>query len=506
MSRVGQRSMALARRPDLPVRPVPPGATRIVLTMDLLDCVRTTLRRHELARADTRVLVALSGGPDSVALAWMLHALQAAGELRLAGVAHVNHKLRDEAGADEAFCIDLAGALGLPCDVTVVDVRALAAREGTSIEAAAHEARHHALRTAAHRLGADRVALGHTLDDQAETVLLRLLRGAGAKGLAGMHPRNGPFIRPLLDLRRHVLRAFLADAGHAFRVDPSNDDRRIPRNRIRAELLPWLAREFNPRITEVLGMEAELAREDWRFLESAANALLETAATEVPGGWRLAARSLASAPKAVARAALRVLMEGSSGGRPIGLRHVDRGLDLCLAPNGSLDLPGHRMERIGDVVVLRSRGPKPGRAKMPAGELCAFAHSLAVPGQAPIPETGCTVSAELASSWAGMDALRSGRGDAAVVALARCPGPLGVRSRRPGDRLSLPGLAGHKKLQDLFVDRKVPRGQRDRVPLVVDRHDRIVWVAGQAVASEFRVTDPAQAVIILRLNVWGGSA
>jgi tRNA(Ile)-lysidine synthase len=474
--------------------------------MDLLDCVRTTLRRHDLARADTRVLLALSGGPDSVALAWLLHALQTAGELRLAGLAHVNHQLRDDAAADEAFCVELADTLGLPCDVTVVDVRALAARDGTSVEAAAHDARHHALRAAAGRLGAGRVALGHTLDDQAETVLLRLLRGAGSKGLAGMHPRNGPFIRPLLDLRRHLLSAFLAAAGHAFRIDTSNDDRRIPRNRIRAELLPWLAREFNPRITEVLGMEAELAREDWRFLESAANALLQDAATEGPGGWRLAASQFASAPKAVARAAIRRLMERSSGGRPIGLRHVDRALDLCLAPSGSLDLPGHRMERIRDAVVLTSRGANPGRGQGPAGERCVYTHSLAVPGETPIPEAGCAVLAELAGSSVGLDSLRAGRGDTAVAALDRCPGPLAVRSRRPGDRLSLPGLTGHKKLQDLFVDRKVPRDQRDRVPLVVDCHDRIVWVPGQAVASEFRVTDPAQAVIILRLKVRGGSA
>ena len=472
--------------------------------MDLLDRVRSALRRHDLARPDTRVLVALSGGPDSVALAWVLLALHASGDLVLAGFAHVNHQLREGAADDQAFCAELADRLALPLDVTAVDVRTLAARDGVSIEAAAHSARHHALREAAGRLKAERVALGHTLDDQAETVLLRLLRGAGSKGLAGMHPRNGPFIRPFLDLRRARLRELLVADGHQFRVDPTNEDRSIPRNRIRAELLPWLEREFNPRVTEALGVEADLAREDWRFLEVTADALLRLAAVADKNAWCVDARQIEAAPLAVARAALRILMERSSGGRPIGLRHVERALELCAGGGGPLDLPGHRMERIGDTVVLTSRGAKTGR--LAAHGACAYAYPLAVPGETPIPEALCTVSAQVGVFETGFEPLLAGQGEAAAVALDRVSGPLGVRSRRPGDRLRLPGLAGRKKLQDLFVDRKVPRGQRDRVPLVVDRHDRIVWVPGHTVANEFRVTDPAQAVIILRLKVWGGSA
>ncbi len=472
--------------------------------MDLLDRVRTALRRHDLARPDTRVLVALSGGPDSVALAWVLHALHASGDLVLAGFAHVNHQLREGAADDQAFCAALAERLALPLDVTTVDVGTLAARDGVSIESAAHTARHRALRDAAGRVKAERVALGHTLDDQAETVLLRLLRGAGAKGLAGMHPRNGPFIRPFLELRRARLRELLDAAGHQFRVDPSNEDRSIPRNRIRAELLPWLEREFNPRVTEVLGIEAELAREDWRFLEATADALLRSAAVADKNAWRVDTRRIVAAPLAVARAALRLLMERSSGGRPIGLRHVERALELCAGSDGPLDLPGHRMERIGDTVVLRSRGAKKGRVAAPCA--CVYCYPLAVPGETPIPEALCAVSAHIATFETEFEPLRAGQGDAAAVSLDHVSGPLSVRSRRPGDRLRLPGLVGRKKLQDLFVDRKVPRDQRDRVPLVVDRHDRIVWVPGHAVANEFRVTDPAQAVIILRLKVWGGSA
>jgi tRNA(Ile)-lysidine synthase len=321
-----------------------------------------------------------------------------------------------------------------------------------------------------------------------------------------MHPRNGVFIRPLLDVRRAALRGFLESTGRPFRVDPTNADRTIPRNRIRADLLPWLAREFNPRIAEVLAVEAELAREDWRFVDDAARQLIREAAWQAGDTWRVDAAKVAAAPKAVGRAALRLLMEQLAGGRPIGLQHVEEALQLCRRPTGALDLPGQRMERLDGTVVLTSRSAKNGRAPNRQAGGPAFEYQLDVPGEVTVPEASCVVSAHSGASAAGLERYIGGRGEAAVVDPRRLEGPVRVRSRRPGDRLAIPGLGGRKKLQDLFVDRKVPRGRRDQVPLVVDRSDRIVWVPGHAVASEFRVTDPAQAVIILRLKVWGGSA
>ncbi|MGE3707045.1 MAG: tRNA lysidine(34) synthetase TilS [Vicinamibacterales bacterium] len=474
--------------------------------MDLLDRIRATVRRHDLARPDTRVLAAVSGGPDSVALCWLLRDLHQAGDLRFVGVAHLNHRLRPDAAQDEAFCSALASELGVPFEAGAADVRALAARDGISIEAAAHLVRHRFLRDAADGMGAERVALGHTLDDQAETVLLRLLRGAGLKGLAGMHPRNGVFVRPLIDVRRAALRDLLESTGRPFRLDPTNADRTIPRNRIRADLLPWLAREFNPRIAEVLAVEAELAREDWRFVDDAARQLIREAAVQAGDAWRVEAAAVAAAPKAVGRAALRLLMEQLAGGRPTGLQHVEGALQLCRRPGGAIDLPGHRVERLDGAVVLTSRRAKRGRESGGSTGGEAFEYELDIPGEVAVPEAFCTVSAQPRESAAGLEGSVGGRGETAVVDPCRLEGPFRVRSRRPGDRLTLPGLRGRKKLQDLFVDRKVPRGRRDRVPLVVDRHDRIVWVPEHAVASEFRVTDPAQAVIILRLKVWGGSA
>ena len=491
--------------------------------MQLIEQVAATIRRHDLAHAGTRVVVALSGGPDSVALTHLCRALHDAGAFVLAGVAHLNHRLREGADADAAFAADVARSLHLPIESGAVDVAALAAARGLSIETAAHDARYDFLRAAARTLGADRIALGHTLDDQAETVLLRLIRGAGSRGLAGMYPRHGLFIRPLLDVRRQQVLDFLGERGLTWREDPSNADRSIPRNRVRADLLPLLARDFNPRIVHVLGQQAELSREEWDWLEKSADGLVGLAAHGHSTEMSVDVAPIQAAHPAVARTALRRLLERGSHGRPISLAHVERALAL-FAPDDSADpalsapaadFPGQRLERHGTRVVLTSRlstrRPTSETVEQPGAR--AFRYPLAVPGEARVPEAGATLVAQVEPG--GLDAVGhatakipvNGAGAEAVVRLERfrAGSTWAVRSRAPGDRLTWQGLGGRKKVHDLFVDRKVPRAERDRVPIVVDDQDRIVWVAGHAVAGEFRVTDPAQAVVILRLKLWGGS-
>jgi tRNA(Ile)-lysidine synthase len=469
--------------------------------MELLDQVRTTIARHALASGGARVIVALSGGSDSVALVHLLRSLTEAGELELVGLAHFNHQLREAAGDEARFCQDLASNLGLPLAVEQADVAAYARRERRSIEDAAHELRYEFFTRARVHLGADCVALGHTRDDQAETFLLRLLRGAGARGLAGMHPRRDRFIRPLLECRRADLRGYLASLGVGFIHDASNEDVAIPRNRVRAELLPLLEGRFNPRIVDVLADEAEIAREEWHWLQTAAAALTLAACRRDGATLRLDAGMIERAPLAIARLALQQAMAEVSGGKPVSLHHVTAALEIFRSGARSIDAPGHRLERQGSDVVLRGR---PNRdAARPV--VMPFSYVLPVPGEVEVPEANCSVSASTAGAAGelthriGADRLTQ------LVTVDRCPGPFAVRNRRAGDWFRPPGLAGRKKLQDFFVDRKVPRERREAVPLVVDARDRIVWVAGHSADAEFLVQDPAQAVIILRLRLWGGS-
>jgi tRNA(Ile)-lysidine synthase len=216
---------------------------------------------------------------------------------------------------------------------------------------------------------------------------------------------------------------------------------------------------------------------------------------------RFDAGSIERAPVAVARMVLKQAMEEVAGGKPVSLRHVLAGLEIFRAKTGAIDAPGQRLEREGSDVVLRGRPERDsGRHVAPA-----FSYPLPVPGEVEVPEANCSVSASTAN--AAEDSIRSRAGDLTqMVAVERCAGPLLVRNRRAGDWFRPPGLGGRKKLQDFFVDRKVPRDRRDAIPLVVDERDRIVWVAGHSADAEFLVQDPAQAVIILRLRLWGGSA
>jgi tRNA(Ile)-lysidine synthase len=327
-----------------------------------------------------------------------------------------------------------------------------------------------------------------------------------------MYPRKGRIIRPLLGARRQDLRAWLDARRITFVDDETNADVAIPRNRVRAELLPLLEARFNPSIVDALADEADIAREVWEWMTSAAEAFRGSQGSEGSEGSEGSAGSqrseelgiemLSSAPLALRRLIVWNAMQSMSGGRPISLGHVDAALRL-MDEGGRLDAPGQRLERIGPALVLTGRPPGTrGRwTENLANRANLFRYPLSIPGEAALPEAGWIVSAEPAS---GADRAIVGSGDfepsTAIVRGDLCLGPLSVRNRRPGDRFTPIGLPGRKKLQDFFVDRKVARRDRDAVPLVVDEADRIVWVAGYGIDEAFRITNPAQAVVIFKVR------
>ena len=244
--------------------------------MSLIDSTRRTIRRYGLLPRHSRVVIALSGGADSVALLYALKELAASEAFHVTGAAHLNHQLRGpDSEDDEEFCRRMSKSLDIPLHVERLDIAALAGAAGVSIEHVAHDARHEFFARAAALSNASAVAVAHTKNDQAETFLLRLLRGAGPRGLGGMHPRSGVVVRPFIDSDRSSVRAFLEAGRIPFREDASNSDRSIPRNRIRHELLPFLEAHFSPAIIDVLDREAAIAREDAEYLDAAAAAIAD---------------------------------------------------------------------------------------------------------------------------------------------------------------------------------------------------------------------------------------
>jgi tRNA(Ile)-lysidine synthase len=466
----------------------------------LIERVCRTIDRYRLLPPGARVLVAASGGADSTALVWLLRELSSRLAFDLAGLAHFNHRLRgQEADADEAFCRDLAGRLNVTFVGGQGDVRAGAATFGTSIEDAARRLRYEFLCKAQATVSATRVAVGHTRDDQAETVLLHLLRGAGTRGLAGMPVSRDDIVRPLIECSHAELVAWLEENGRACRHDESNDDRRFARNRLRHAVMPVLERAF-PGAAVALARSAELARVDAEYLDGVADERFASVVREQDGGFFVDVEAIGLLPRALASRVARLALSRASR-RYIGSEHAAGLLQLACGPSpGRLLLPGLQADRVGSEIVIR---PRSGRAALPEDEPEGPAGTsgrvlLSIPGEVPLGD-GRSVSSDVRHDRPSEAELASTDGSTAVVDADSCSG-LAVRYRRPGDRFSPLGVRGRKSLQDFFVDRKVPRRERGRVPLVVDGEDRIVWVAGHAVCADYRVTEATRAVVILKLR------
>ncbi len=335
----------------------------------LIGRLRDTIQRDRLLLPGDRVVIGLSGGADSVTLTHLLPDIAREFDAEVVALAHLNHQLRPEAGEDEEFCRTLAEHLGLAFEADRVDVRAAAARDRTSLEDAGRTVRYAFLRQVAERRQATRIAVAHTLNDQAETVLLRLFRGAGPTGLAGIYPQAGLVIRPLLDVRRAEVEAFVAADRLSFREDPTNRDLTIPRNRIRHELLPWLAQHVGEGILEVLARQAVIAREDAEWLDREATEMSRSLVLEEEGRTTVDLSALLALPPALRRRVVRAALQRQAGGRFVGFDHVEAVLALgreaatpATRAKQVIDLPGQRVKRIRGQLVFAPAAPDPGRA------------------------------------------------------------------------------------------------------------------------------------------------
>jgi tRNA(Ile)-lysidine synthase len=383
--------------------------------------VLATLRRRRLLGPGDAVLVGLSAGPDSTALVAALAALRDAGEVGPVHALHVDHGLRPGADEDAACAAEACARLGVPFSRARVKVGP------GNVQAAARRARYAALRAEAARVGAAFVATGHTRTDQAETVLLRLLRGSGARGLSGIPPRRGDVVRPLIDRSRAEGLRWLADAGLRWRDDPTNATPRYARNRVRLSLWPAVL-ALAPAAERALARAADLARDDERALAARARALAgaDVAVELAP---------LAAEPLAVRRRVVRRLWRNATG-RTAGLEaaHVE-------------------------AVLAIARRERPGRAALPGG----------IVARARYGRLELAPSAPPARALAPVEVPGPGRyvlgGTVAVEIAARSPDavpwPLALRSRRPGDRFRPDGGGGTKKLKSWLIDRKIPRERRD---------------------------------------------
>ncbi|MCS6816022.1 MAG: tRNA lysidine(34) synthetase TilS [Blastocatellia bacterium] len=457
----------------------------------LLAKVRATITRYGMLEDGDLIVVAVSGGPDSVALLHLLNELRdsAYPHLRL-HVAHLNHQLRgEEADADEAFVQQLAERLDLPFTSERQDVRALAQAEGRNLEEVAREVRYAFLRRVAAEVGARRIATGHTLTDQAETFLMRLLRGAGIEGLSGIHPIvDDLIIRPLLAVRREETRAYCEALGIPYRVDRSNLELERWRNRVRQELLPRLL-ALNPRALEAIGRAAERLRVDETYFDEILGNVFPDAVISYERDMiRLSVEKLRALHPALRARALREAIRQLCGHtRRVTSQHVEA-LDQLLEPGKS----GRRVLLPAAVIAWREfdaltfmrrpQRPQPYWRELRPSE--------------PIEVAGFVIRWERGRTEAPPSSDR-------IVVLddERVPERLAVRSRRPGDRYVPVGRRRPLKLKTLMWAHRIPVSERDRWPLVVTAdEDRIVCAPALPVAAEFAVHSETQRLAVIRFE------
>lgn len=434
-----------------------------------------TIRTNTLFHHGHHLVVAVSGGPDSVALLSLLDRLRSAWSLRLTAV-HCNYGLRgSESEDDQAFVASRCAELNIPLHIRRLRVHARPKQ--SSLQAQARDLRYQAFSEVAEQCGADRIALGHTTDDQAETILLWLLRGTGLTGLSGMPAcRNHTIIRPLYEIGRHEILTYLHNAGLRFREDSSNAKPLYLRNRIRHELIPILNR-LAPAGLGALCRLADICRDDDRYLEQQTATLLSPAVTWEPGGgWAIDRGLLLELPRALQRRGIRTLLRKSlNRSYAFGLRTID-GV-IRIAAKGT---PGSRLDVMGGHVMVNDR-----RLRFVPHDRSMISYDGQQPGML---ENRMTVPGTLV--WAGTGQRlevqpRAGSPVSVrqeryriVVDADRVSYPLIVRSWAPGDRFQPCGMHGQsKKLQDFFTDLKIPRSRRAHIPLVV-APEGIVWVVG----------------------------
>jgi tRNA(Ile)-lysidine synthase len=448
------------------------------LAGDLPEAVLAYARREQLFTCGDRVLVAVSGGPDSVALLHLLMRLRPRLGLEL-GVAHYDHGLRGEDSRGEAeFVADLAQRLSLPCHLGQGEVKAAAKRDKVSVQMAARKLRRQFLLATCGNHAYTKLALGHTADDQVELFWLRLLRGAGLEGLKGMEPATPEgLVRPLLAVGKAVLLAWLAQENLAYRVDASNRSRAYLRNRVRLDLLPHLSQSYNPRLAQTIWRTQALLREDERLVRR------ETAAA-----WDREARKLAEdcfaldldrflgLEEALQRRVLR-----------LGVNRISADLSLTAAQVEAL-LALAKSERSGGLISL-GEGVQVARA----GPVLHLLRALPEPSREVTRLPDCGGEVESPEGWRWRLRRRSGRpGDpwpppgVARLNPDKVSLPLEARTWRPGDRFWPQGAPGAKKLQDFLVDAKIPRWLRSHLPLVAAGGE-IIWVAGLRLAEPVKL-------------------
>lgn len=449
--------------------------------------VKKTIKKYEMLRPDERVVIGVSGGADSICLLHILIELHEYGADII--VAHLDHGIRGkEAKRDALFVKRAAESLGLKFEQGEADVPRFRKESKLTLEEAARVLRYEFLEETRVKYGADKIATAHTLDDQAETVLMRLIRGSGGKGLSGIPPvSNGVIIRPLIETPRREIEKYLVSKGIEWIEDSTNKLRTIHRNRIRLDLLPGLE-TYNPRIRETLSRTSDLLRIEEDFIDREAKKyfrrIFAPGESELKGDLRKFRRL----HRALRLSILRLAIEGLNKSlRNITSIHLVSAEEFLMSgtASGEVEFPDEMVIAKGyDSFLVTTR----------SGLERRFSYVIASPGKWSFP--GFEVDIEKVSAGT----LEEEREDVAYLDAGKIEFPIEVRGFRPGDRFIPLGMKDEKKLKNFFVDEKIPRFERYRVPIFTTRGE-IFWIGGIRIDERFKVRKKGKRALKLSIRI-----
>lgn len=456
----------------------------------MIGKVKKTIQKYNLLCPDDKVVVALSGGPDSVALLDSLVKIAPKMNLSIL-VAHYNHKLRgNESQKDEAFCRKLSESYGLPFLCGRMD--SAKKQKGESPEAFYRRQRYAFLNNVAKINQAQKIALGHNLQDQAHTVLLRLVRGSSLEGLKGIEPiRENKYIRPLIEVSRQEIIQYLSKNKISYRKDSSNKDEKYLRNKIRARLIPLLKKEFNPKIEEDLAQTARILRGEDDFIKThVAKALQSKYITKNETSVSMNIDYLLGLHAAVRSRLFKTILDNMQSSKQVVTSTHINNLEIIAQKNVS----GKSISLPGCIIAKREYNSLMLERKKPIRKKREYSYALKVNGSFYIRERN--VSVLLKKSRPGKIDCKAD--DKIYMDFDKLSPPLVLRNRRNGDWIEPMGMKGRKKIKDYLIDEKVPRALRDEIMLITDA-DSVVWIEKKRLSERVKITSKTKNILEVRI-------